>query len=92
MAYNASNNVEEELGSFLLNNRGTKEIRVKKVIKQDTGEISYDIRNYFMSDSTDEMIADKRGVRLSAAMMADVMKLIQADMKEEAPEDTASDN
>lgn len=71
MAYNADNEIREELVRVKKNNRGDYVIATK-ITNKTSGAVSVDIRQYY-TDDNDEVRVTSKGVRFNAEMLADVL-------------------
>jgi hypothetical protein len=71
MAYNADNEVREELATIQKNSRGDFVI-VSKVTNKNSGNSSIDIRQYYTNDA-DEVKPTSKGVRFSTEELLEIM-------------------
>lgn len=71
MAYNASNETQEELAVIQKNQRGDYLV-VKKVTSNVSGSVSADVRNYYTTGEGTVMPTSK-GVRVNSELLLDVM-------------------
>ena len=71
MAYNASNEVQEEIVRLQKNQRGDYLV-VKKVTNKNSGNVSVDVRNYYTNDN-DEVLPTSKGIRINSEMLLETM-------------------
>lgn len=71
MAYNASNEVKEELVKIQKNNRGDYVI-ASKITNKNSGTVSIDIRQFYTNDN-DEVMPTSKGVRLNAESLLELL-------------------
>lgn len=71
MAYDASNDVVEEIAMFDKNNRGDK-IRVTRITKKVGNSAFVDVREMFTADNGDVKPRPK-GIRINSELTADVI-------------------
>ena len=71
MAYNADNEIREELAQVQKNSRGDYVIATK-ITNKTSGSVSIDIRQYYTNDS-DEVKATSKGVRFNAELLSDML-------------------
>lgn len=71
MAYNADNEVREELAKVQKNNRG-EFIIATKITNKTSGNVSVDVRQYY-TDDNDEVKPTSKGVRFNAENLYDVI-------------------
>ena len=74
MAYNAANELKEELGRVQKNNRGDFLVTTK-VTNKLSGAVSVDIRQFYTNDA-DEVVPTFRGVRFNAENLVDVIEAL----------------
>ena len=72
MAYNADNEIREELVTVNKNNRGDA-IVATKITSKASGNVSIDIRQYY-TDDNDELKPTSKGVRFSVENLLEVME------------------
>ena len=71
MAYNAANEVQEELVRLQKNQRGDYLV-VKKVTNKNSGNVSVDVRNYYTNDEG-EVMPTSKGIRINTEMLLETM-------------------
>lgn len=71
MAYNANNEIREELAQIQKNNRGEYVIATK-ITNKTSGAVSVDIRQYFTNDA-DEVTPTSKGIRINAELLPDLL-------------------
>ena len=71
MAYNANNEIREELAQIQKNNRGEYVIAAK-ITNKTSGAVSVDIRQYFTNEA-DEITPTSRGIRINAELLPDLL-------------------
>ena len=71
MAYNAANEVQEEIVRLQKNQRGDYLV-VKKVTNKNSGNISVDVRNYYTNDEG-EVMPTSKGIRINSEMLLETM-------------------
>jgi len=81
MAYNADNELRDDLGVYDKNSRGDK-VAVTKITNKKTGNVAYDIRNMYTTDSG-EVRPTQRGVRLNSELIVDVMQSLLIGLGED---------
>lgn len=72
MAYSADNETKEELVKIQKNNRGDF-IVASKITNKNTGAVSIDIRQNY-TDDEGELRLTRKGVRLNAELLPDLVK------------------
>ena len=85
MAYNADNEIREDLGLFDKNSRGDK-VAVTKITNKKTGNVAYDIRNMYTNDD-DEIKPTTKGVRLNSELIVDVVGALLKGLSEDERQD-----
>jgi len=81
MAYNADNELRDDLGVYDKNSRGDK-VAVTKITNKKTGNVAYDIRNMYTTDGG-EVRPTQRGVRLNSELIVDVMQSLLIGLGED---------
>lgn len=85
MAYNADNEIREELVNIQKNNRGDY-IIASKITNKNNGNVSVDIRNFYTNDE-DEVRPTSKGVRINSEMLPELLggliKALEADEVED---------
>ncbi len=71
MAYNADNEIREELAQIQKNNRGEYVIATK-ITNKTSGSVSVDIRQYYTNDAG-EVMPTSKGVRINAELLSDLL-------------------
>lgn len=71
MAYNANNEIREELAQIQKNNRGEYVIAAK-ITNKTSGAVSVDIRQYFTNEA-DEITPTSKGIRINAELLPDLL-------------------
>lgn len=71
MAYNADNEVREELVKIQKNNRGDHVIATK-ITNKTSGSVSVDIRQYY-TNADGELIPTPKGVRINAELISELI-------------------
>lgn len=71
MAYNANNEIREELAQIQKNNRGDYVIATK-ITNKTSGAVSVDIRQYFTNDA-DEVTPTSKGIRINAELLPELL-------------------
>lgn len=71
MAYNANNEIREELAQIQKNNRGEYVIAAK-ITNKTSGAVSVDIRQYFTNEA-DEVTPTSKGIRINAELLPDLL-------------------
>lgn len=72
MAYNADNEVKEELAVVRKNSRGDH-IVVQKVTSKTSGSVSVDVRNYYTNDD-DQLLPTSKGIRINSEVLPEVLQ------------------
>lgn len=72
MAYNADNEVKEELAVVRKNNRGDH-IVVQKVTSKTSGSVSVDVRNYYTNDD-EQLLPTSKGIRINSEVLPEVLQ------------------
>lgn len=85
MAYNADNEIREDLGLFDKNSRGDK-VAVTKITNKKTGNVAYDIRNMYTNDD-DEIKPTTKGIRLNSELVVEVVKSLLNGLGEDERQD-----
>lgn len=81
MAYNENSTITT-LAEVLVNKRGSESIRVNKYVNNENGEVSYDIRRWYLNDN-DEFAPTQKGVRVKREFIQDILNAITADLEED---------
>lgn len=71
MAYNADNEIREELAQIQKNNRGEFVIATK-ITNKTSGSVSVDIRQYYTNEA-DEVKPTSKGIRINAELLNDLL-------------------
>lgn len=71
MAYNADNEIREELTQIQKNNRGEYVIATK-ITNKISGSVSVDIRQYY-TNGAGEVMPTSKGVRINAELLSDLL-------------------
>ena len=85
MAYNADNEIREDLGLFDKNSRGDK-VAVTKITNKKTGNVAYDIRNMYTNDEN-EIKHTTKGIRLNSELVVEVVKSLLNGLGEDERQD-----
>jgi len=85
MAYNADNEIREDLGLFDKNYRGDK-VAVTKITNKKTGNVAYDIRNMYTNDEN-EIKHTTKGIRLNSELVVEVVKSLLNGLGEDERQD-----
>ena len=71
MAYNADNEIREELAQIQKNNRGEYVIATK-ITNKTSGAVSVDIRQYYTNEA-DELKPTSKGIRINTELLPDLL-------------------
>lgn len=71
MAYNADNEIREELAQIQKNSRGEYVIATK-ITNKTSGLVSVDIRQYYTNEA-DEVKPTSKGIRINAELLTDLV-------------------
>lgn len=71
MAYNADNEIREELAQIQKNSRGEYVIATK-ITNKTSGVVSVDIRQYY-TDEADEVKPTSKGIRINAELLNELL-------------------
>lgn len=71
MAYNADNEIREELAQIQKNNRGEYVIATK-ITNKTSGAVSVDIRQYYTNEA-DEVKPTSKGIRINTELLPELL-------------------
>lgn len=80
MAYNADNEVREELAKIQKNQRG-EFIIASRIQNKNTGNVNVDIRQFYTGDE-DDLKPTSKGVRFNIEMLPDMVEGLASALEE----------